>query len=494
MAACWWLALASGVVSVRGADQPQWGQAWTRNMVSAETGLAASFDPESGRNIKWSAALGEHTYGSPVVANGRVLIGTDNEAPRDPRRVGDRGVLLCLNEADGSLMWQLVVPKLTTSVFWDWPRSGLCSPPSVEGDRVYVVSNRGEVMCLDLNGLADGNDGPFQDEARHATPEGETPIPLGDLDADILWLYDLVGELNVRQHDSAHASILIDGEFLYVNTSNGVDDTHRFPESPDAPSLVVLDKRTGRLVGHDRESIGPRIFHCTWSSPSLAEVNGQRLIFFGGGDGRLYAFHALDSVADGTPGDPAGLRREWVYDPDPDSPKEDVGQYLRNRREGPSTIMGMPVPHDGRLYVAGGGDYWWGKREAWLHCVDAASGNRIWASPLQRHTMSTPAVQDGSVYITDCAGTIHCLDANTGESIWTLSVRGEIWSSPLVADGKLYVTTQHGELLTLAAGQSPRELGRTQLDGQISASPVAANGVLYITTPRTLFAVQIDGT
>src|SRR5436190_2623037 len=87
------------------ADQPQWGQAWTRNLVSDERGLPDSFDPETGRNIKWSVPLGTHTHSSPVIAGGRVFIGTNNELPRDPKLVGDRGVLLCLDENDGHLLW-----------------------------------------------------------------------------------------------------------------------------------------------------------------------------------------------------------------------------------------------------------------------------------------------------------------------------------------------------------------------------------------------------
>ena len=163
---------------VAAKDHPQWGEAWSRNMVSDETGLPDSFDPQTGRNVKWSAALGTESYGTPVVAGGKVLIGTNNGNPRDPRHQGDRGVLLCLNEADGSLAWQLVVPKLEGDIYLDWPESGICSPPTVEGDRVYVVTNRAEVVSLNLGGLTHGNQGPYRDEARHMTPQGQPPLAL----------------------------------------------------------------------------------------------------------------------------------------------------------------------------------------------------------------------------------------------------------------------------------------------------------------------------
>ena len=53
-------ALVAGlaVVVARAGDQPQWGQRYTRNMVSAEVGLPEDFDPASGRNVKWAAELG----------------------------------------------------------------------------------------------------------------------------------------------------------------------------------------------------------------------------------------------------------------------------------------------------------------------------------------------------------------------------------------------------------------------------------------------------
>jgi len=96
-------------------DSPQWGEFHTRNMVSGEKNLPATFDPESGKNIKWSVSLGSDAYATPVVSGGKVLIGANNNEPRDPRHQGDRGILLCLNESDGSLCWQLVVPRFFVS-------------------------------------------------------------------------------------------------------------------------------------------------------------------------------------------------------------------------------------------------------------------------------------------------------------------------------------------------------------------------------------------
>jgi len=488
------LCVAAAATAGFGADRPQWGERYSRNMVSGERNLPVTFNPETGENVRWSAPLGTETYSTPVIAGGKVLIGTNNGHPRDSRHSGNRGVFLCLDEKTGRLCWQLVVPRFEGEKYLDWRTGGICSAATVEGDRVYVVSNRDEVLCLDLDGQADGNDGPFRDEGRHMAPAGNPPLNVTATDADILWLFDLPAELAVHPHDSPHSSILVDGPYLYVNTSNGVDRFHRQVPSPDAPSLIVLDKKTGRLVARDGEQIGKNIFHCTWSSPSLGAVNGNRRIFFCGGDGVCYAFKPLD------PDLPAGpvkkLERLWRFDCDPTAPKENVQSYIRNHDESPSTIMGMPVFHDNRIYVTGGGDIWWGKRTAWVQCIDATqtgdSTQRgpLWFHPVKDHCTSTPAIHDGLVCVSDYGRYIYCLDAGTGKSFWTQDTRGQMFGSPLVADGKVYVGTKRRELWVFAAGKEKKVLATIKLDSPIIATPVAANGTLYVATMETLYALR----
>lgn len=472
------------------ADHPQWGAAWDRNMTSAETGLPVDFDPASGRNVKWTAALGTETHSTPVIAGGRIFIGTNNGRPRDDAHKGDRGVLMCFSEKDGSLLWQLVVPKRTEDRYFDWPNSGISSPATVEGDRVYVVSNRGVVLCLDVHGMANGNDGPVQDEGRLMRPAEEPAGTTGALDADIIWSLDLTREAGIWSHDAAHSSILIDGPFLWVNTGTGVDNTHKLIRTPDAPSLIVLEKATGRIAARDQEKIAPDVFHCTWSAPSMATAGGEKQIFFGGGNGILYSFRPLLEMPD----KPAALDRLWRFTFDPAAPVEKVHTYNTNRQEGPSNFFGMPVISGERLYLAGGGDLWWGKNEAWLKCIDPApkpAGDRLkWSYPLNRHVMATPAVHDGLIYIPDTGGTLHCVDAATGHARWTHDGDGEYWASAFVADGKVWFASRRGRIHVFAASGEKKLLAEWKVDAPVSATPVAANGVLYFASMKTLYAVR----
>jgi outer membrane protein assembly factor BamB len=486
---------AAGTGPARADDQPQWGQRHSRNMVSAETGLPTSFDPRTGANVKWVVPLGSETHSTPVIAGGRVYIGTNNNRPRDPRHQGDRGVLFCLDEQDGKLLWQLVVPKIEGGdPYLDWPKAGISSPPTIEGDRVYAMTNRCEAVCLDVHGLANGNDGPYKDEGVHMAIKGRPPIEPTEAEADILWLFDLRKQCGVYQNDATHCSILLDGRFLYINTSNGVDRTHRHNPAPDAPSLIVLDKQTGRLVAQDDERIGGMVYHCTWSSPAMGEVGGRKLVVFAGGDGVLYAFEALRELP--PEGEVLKLKRVWRFDCDPTAPKTDIHKYKHNAKVGPSNIKSMPVFHEGRVYVTVGGDIWWGKHKAWLKCIDASGTGEItrtaelWSYPLREHVCATPAVYNGLAFAADLGRTIHCVDAATGKPCWTHETRGKYWASTLVADGKVYAASRRGEFLTFAASKEKKLLGQVDLRTPISSTPVAANGVLYVATYSRLYALK----
>ncbi|HEY1786149.1 MAG TPA: PQQ-binding-like beta-propeller repeat protein [Pirellulales bacterium] len=166
-------------IGVGPGDWGQWGGSSLRNNTPEGKNIPAewdvgSFDPKTGewqkdkaKNIKWVARLGSQSYGNPVVANGHVYVGSNNGAgylKRYPDQI-DLGVLLCFSEADGKFLWQHSNEKLPTGRVHDWPMQGVCATPLVEGKRLWYVTNRGEVVCLDTEGFHDGVDnGPVQNE------------------------------------------------------------------------------------------------------------------------------------------------------------------------------------------------------------------------------------------------------------------------------------------------------------------------------------------
>lgn len=525
LAVCLGLGCLAGVGrSGLGADWPQWGGRDDRNMVSDEQGLPDSFKPgdksPSGRGIdmattdrvKWVARLGSAAYGNPTVARGRVFVGTDDQTVTDdPRfRRTQGGLVKCFDEATGKLVWQLVIPKRTEvpkGLHYSFQHLGTLSSPTVDGDRVYVVTGAVELVCLDVRGQANGNDGPFKEEGQYMAGHGNPPVELKPTDADILWRVDLMGELGVRVHDAASNSVLVHGDLVYLGTSNGVDGPHERMVAPDAPALAAFDKRTGRLAAVENEKISRRMYHCEWSSPSLGKVGGKTLLFFGGGDGACYAFEALSKA----PPKPAYLKKVWSYDCNPphykvrdgkpipyyagdkrkkNSPNKSDGQYV-----GPSQIIATPVFHENRVYVALGQDPAHGRGRGMLHCIDAAKtgditrSGCIWTYDGIDRTIATAAVAGGLVYLADIGGRMHCVDADTGKPCWVYETKAETWGGPLVADGKLFFGNQK-EFFVMAAGRTPKVLGRMHLGTPICSTPIAANGVLYVASQRYLWAVQ----
>ncbi len=489
-----------------------------RNMSSLEPGIPAAFVPGSKRpdgsgidlstttNIKWIAKLGHKTYSSPVVAGGKVFIGTSDSTLDDPRfEPTGGGVLLCLDEATGRLLWRLVVPRLTTgkkSTDFDAMGLGICSTPAVDGDRVYVVTNRDEVLCLDVNGMANGNVGPFTDERHHWTTAGHTPMEQGPRDAHIIWRFDMVA-LPVFPHDAAASSVLVYGDVLYVGTGNGVDN--KVPPLPDAPSLIALDKRTGRLLAAEHEGIGACVFHGQWSSPSLGRVNTRPLVFFGAGDGVCYAFDALTA----TDGSFQYLHKVWSYDCTApyrlDTDGKPIDYWSGDRREGrgnrddgrfvsPSEIIGTPAFYRNRVYVAIGQDPQHGRGRGLLTCIDASKfgditkTGKIWSYDKIDRSLSSIAIADGLVYAADMPGRVHCLDARTGECYWVCDCKSDIWTLPLVVDGKVFVGTRKG-LCVLAAGRYPQLLSNIPLGSAVGSMPVAANATLLVAAQGYLWAV-----
>jgi len=194
------------------ADWPKWVVTSHKNMVSKETGLPTEFAAgegatveemaAAGKNLKWVGKLGSQTYGTPTIAAGRVLVGTNNNEPRNAKVVGDRGVVMSFDEKTGAFQWQLTTPKLGAGKVSDWEFLGICSSVTIDAAAGvgYVVTNRGEVLALDLDGLADGNDGPYQEEAKYqaggldGVGNGKE-TEAGPQDADIIWGFDMRGEL-----------------------------------------------------------------------------------------------------------------------------------------------------------------------------------------------------------------------------------------------------------------------------------------------------------
>jgi outer membrane protein assembly factor BamB len=478
-------------------DWPMFGGTVRRNFVNTtEKNLPETWSLKKNKekNVKWKAALGTEAFSGITVAGGRVFIGTNNDNPHDKSITGDKGVVMCFNEADGKFLWQIVHDKLGNND-QDNDHTGVVSTPTVVGDRLYYVSNRCEVVCADVAG--------------DPTAPGK---------GKIVWSLDMIKEFKVSPGGLdgcvSSCSPLVLDDMVYVVTSNGVDHLKGKPDAPDAPSFLAVHKDSGKAAWSSNLP-GANILDGQWSNPAAAEVNGVKQVIFPGGDGWLYGFEAKKGEL------------LWKFDCNPKKSefKPKAGAGTRNY------LVATPVVVDNKVYVGVGRWADQGSGVGHLWCIDLTkkpaddkardlspvNDNFDPKAPVNKdsslvwhfggfvdpkptdgsreyvfgRTLSTVAVYDGLVYAADLDGYLNCLDARTGKKYWQHDLGGGVvYTSPLYVDGKVYMGVDSGDLLIFAAGKEHKEPTKIDMTGALKGAPVAANGVLYFNNGSMLYAIS----
>lgn len=508
-----WNATSQTDAGAKGGSQSwvMFGGSPSRNMINDEAkGLPVEWDISTNENVRWVANLGSKAYGGPIVSGGRVFIGTNNEAPRDPKFKLDMGVVMSFDEKNGKFLWQMLFSKLPAGRVVDWPKEGICSTPVVEGSRLYFVSNQCKVVCADTN------------------------------TGKAIWETDMIKELGVFPHNIAACSPALVGDHLWLVTANGVNEDHITVPAPQAPSFIKVDKRTGKVLWQDNRPTasllrigekkgsddaqksflkslvnrGELIQHGQWSNPAYGEAGGQKQVIFPGGDGWIYSYDTDGKLI-------------WKFDCNPkDSKYELSGKGTR------SDFIATPVVYKGRVYIGVGQDPEHETGVGHLWCIDMTKGkngadvspelvtdNTVWPPKTKKNpndatiwhyggtitdakeraklrrnnyfgrTMSTCAIKDGLLYVGEILGVLHCLDAETGKAYWSHDTRAPIWGSAYVADGKVYLGTNDGTVWVFAQGKQKKILAQNDMGTAVAATPAAANGTLFVMTANKIYAI-----
>ncbi len=418
-----------------------------RNRVAEAADLPVFWDVASGEGILWSANLGKTTYGGPTIAGDLIVVGTNNEQPRDPAVTGDRGVVMAFDHRDGGFRWQIVHEKLETGDANDWPLQGVCSTPSFDGERLYYVSNRGEIVAADRAG-------------------------------NVSWSFDMVTEWGVFPKHMAASTPLAMGDLVFVSTGNGITDDGRVPAA-GAPSFAAFERATGRPVWRDG-SPGAALVDGQWGSPSYGRVGGRDQVVFPGGDGWLYGF------------EPSTGRALWRFDGNSALGADEVG-----RAQFMNAFVATPVLHEGMVFAAVGRDPEVSLRPGVVWAVDAGGRGDVTSTgvrwrfqdPDLGRAIATAAVADGIVYAADLNGFLFAIDASTGEKLWTYDALAPFWSSPLVADGKVYAADTEGDVAVLRHGRTLEVQAEIAMPRPVYTSPSTDGSVVYLATSETLYAL-----
>lgn len=509
-------AKANAKMDVRPGDSPELGKSHLRNNVTDAKGIPTEWDVTKGKNVKWSAKLGSQTYSSPVVANGKLFVGTNNAngyLKRYPSTV-DLGCLLAFDAETGKFLWQHSNEKLPIGRVQDWELLGICSSPYVEGKRLWYVTNRDELCCLDTEGFLDGeNNGPFKGEPNQNKDE-----------ADVIWKVDMISKLGAAPHNASSCSVTALGDTLFVTTSNGVDEAHKALQQPNAPVFVAMNKNTGEVLWTDK-SPGANIMHGQWSSPTVGTLGGVDQVIFAGGDGWLYAFDPK--------GEGGNSKLLWKFDCNPKTSVYKLERATRN------PLIGTPVIYDGFVFVGVGEDPEHGEGAGHLWCVDpkkrgdvsptivynksaadkpvpytrlqacdekrgdferpndnsglvwhyAGNDSKKFEETMHR-TLASATIKDDLLFISDENGLFHCVDAKTGKAHWTEDMLNSSWSTPLVVGDLVYIANLGGEVCIYKASKKKELVGKQDMGTSVYTTPVVAGKTLYVSAYNMLYALE----
>ncbi|EMA36927.1 pyrrolo-quinoline quinone [Halobiforma lacisalsi AJ5] len=243
-------------------------------------------------------------------------------------------------------------------------------------------------------------------------------------------------------------------------------ETQRWSSStPREPSPVTVDETAYAVV--------PDTDRVVAVDASSGRVRWERTI----GDPRSIGTNR-PAVRDGTvyvssrPGDVVAVDAEtgetrWSVRPEPHA---DSALQYRNFRPPTVTDVGIVVPEQKGVVLLDPSD---GRlRWEYVHGGNATDGSA--------------AVADGTVFVTDGAGSLHAIDLESGEREWTADYGPD--TDPVVADGVVYLGYQVSELVAIDAETGDRRW--TYKGATYFTQPIVGDGTLYVLTDDGLLALE----
>ncbi|WP_225335362.1 outer membrane protein assembly factor BamB family protein [Halomicrobium urmianum] len=231
-----------------------------------------------------------------------------------------------------------------------------------------------------------------------------------------------------------------------------------------------------------------------WGSPVVAED----AVFIGGTDGALYALDAetgdrqwafaTDHRVEGAPAYADGTVYVGSYDTRVYAVDAASGEERWNRALG-GLIRGSPTVRDDTVFIGVGchnlACSWYADeadvtQDGWVYALDAASGETRWKYPVGDEVVSTPAVDEGTVYVGASDATMYALAADTGDVEWTYDVNDMIWSSPALAFGTLFFADWNGRVHAVDADSGEEEWTADPLANYISGSVAVDEEGVYV--------------
>jgi outer membrane protein assembly factor BamB len=364
-----------------------------RDGISKETGLISTWKL-NGENFLWRVPGGGRS--TPVVMGDRVYVQTPvGRGPALQERV------MALDASTGKIVWEYKVNIYQSDV--PAHRIAWASPAiDPETGNIYILTGGAEAIALSRDGKRIWSRSFGEEYAAFTTHGGRTMSPV------------------------------VDGDLVIVSAavSNWGSDAAR------AHRLIALDKRTGevRYVSNP----GGRPYDTAYAPPTIATINGLRLLIAPLGDGGVHAIKVQTG--------------------------EKVWSYIATKR---AINTGVAVSGN-RVFMSHGDENTEGVELGMIAAIDGSQTGDIkmpiWLDKGTEYGYSSPIVDGNRLYQIDNGSTLRAYDAENGKELWTLPLGSAQKASPVLADGKIYVGNDGGAFFIIRPGADKGEiLSRVEL-------------------------------
>ncbi len=435
--------LTAGIAS-SGASASDWPSFRGRNAAGVADGQAtpATWNVETGENIKWKTPIPGLAHSSPIVSGGRVFITTAVSSDPEPYlKVGLYGAspdhpedlehdfrVYCLDQKTGKIVWQQTahrgIPKIKRHI----KSTHANCTPATDGEHVIAFFGSEGLFCYDFDGK-------------------------------LLWKQDLglldSGAFNSKDLQWAFASSPIIYKHLVIVQCDVNNQSF----------IAAFDIKDGKRVWHvERESLP------SWATPTVFEGTGR-----------------AEMVVNGTPD---------IFGYDPLTGKE-LWKFTGN------SLITTPTPiliADDLVFVTSGyrpikpiyafrlglnGNF---------ELTDGEASNKLvaWSNLRRGPYMPTPIAYRGHLYVITDRGVLTCYDPTSGKQHYRERVGdkgGAFTASPVAADGKLYFTSEEGEVFVVRAGPKYELIATNSMGAVCLPTPAISDGVIFQRTRAHVYAI-----
>ena len=384
----------AGQAPVSTADWPQW-RGPDRNGLSKEAGLLQQW-PASGPPLVWSISSLGAGYGSLAIKDDRIYVQGSN---------GRQSVVYVLNRADGKGIWSKALGPAGNNDRGPGPRG----TPTVDGDRVYVLTENGDLACLKTT------------------------------DGAAVWQRNILKDFGGRNIEwQISESPLVDGNNVIVTPGGR------------GAGMVALDKQTGATVWTSKDLND----EAGYASAVVGDVQGVRTVMaltsdagvgVRASDGKL--MWRFPKVANRTANiaTPIFSDNKVFYTSGYDTGGALLGLTAQNGEVKAQEIYftrDMQNHHGGVVLVNG---YLYGFNNSILTCLEFSTGKMMWRDRSVGKGSLTYA--DGRLYIESEDNMVGLAEATPAgyreKGRFRIADQGlPSWAHPVVAGGRLYIRNQ----------------------------------------------------